>query len=100
MHSYQHLFGLVSLTTKPRRYPATCLLHRSGSSLTQAIYNTSVPNLTPKSVGTKILEYNAHKQRLKLAHKYNLKGLSLENSIMTLPIKPWKTMAANNITVG
>ena len=68
-------------------YPAICLLHHSGSSLPQAIYNTSVHNLTPKFVGTKILEYNPHKQRLKLAHKYNLKGLSLENSI-TIQINP------------
>ena len=67
-------------------YPVICLLHRSGSSLTQAIYNTSVHNLTPKFVGTKILEYNPHK-RLKLAGKYNLKGLSLENSI-TIQINP------------
>ena len=29
-----------------------------------------------------------------------MKGLLLENSITTLPIKPWKTMAANNITVS
>ena len=29
-----------------------------------------------------------------------MKGLSLEKSITTLPIKPWKTMAANNITVS
>ena len=71
---------------KDLSYPATCLLHRSGSSLPQAIYNTSAHNLTPKFVGTKILEYNAHK-RLKLAHKYNLKGLSLENSI-TIQINP------------
>ena len=55
-------------------------------------------NLTPKSVGTKILEYNPHKQRLKLAHKYNLKGLSLENSI-TIQINP-KSPDPNNITVS
>ena len=48
----------IKAYSKDISYSATCLLHRSGSSLTQAIYNTCVHNLTPKFVGTKILEYN------------------------------------------
>ena len=85
---------------KDLSYPVTDSRYTAAVAASPKPVIARAHNLTPKFVGTKILEYNPHKQRLKLADKYNLKGLSLENSIMTLPIKPWKTMAANNITVS
>ena len=72
---------------KDLSYPVTDSRYTAAVAASPKPVIARAHNLTPKFVGTKILEYNPHKQRLKLADKYNLKGLSLENSI-TIQINP------------
>ena len=72
---------------KDLSYPVTDSRYAAAVAASPKPVIERAPNLTPKSIGTKILEYNPHKQRLKLADKYNLKGLPLENSI-TIQINP------------